>query len=305
MSAPANPSSGGLPPPALKGGGLPPRDLAFAVLIAFLWGISFIAIKAGVTAAPPLFFTALRFSFVAFPAVLFIPRPKARLLDLAGYGLCIGVGQFGLLFAAIKYGMPAGLASLVLQMQALFTMGLAWLFLGQRVTRSQIAGALVALAGVGVIGFFRGGATPLGPFLSVLGAAGFWSLGNLFSIRAGRTNMFGFIVWSSLFAPLPLLALSLLLEDRGLILAALVHPSPVVWGNAVFLAYVATMIGFGLWSFLLSRHPAAQVTPFSLLVPVVGIGAATLVYHEPLSAGMLLGIGVVMTGLAIAIFGRR
>jgi O-acetylserine/cysteine efflux transporter len=286
-------------------GGLPPRDIALAVLIAFLWGISFLAIKAGVAEAPPLFLTALRFTLAAFPAVLFIPRPKARLLDLAGYGLCIGVGQFGLLFAAIRFGMPAGLASLVIQMQALFTMALAWLFLGQSLRKSQILGALVALGGVGVIGWFRGGATPLGPFLAVLGAAGFWSLGNLFSIRAGRTNMLGFIVWSSAFAPLPLLVLSLLLEDRSAILAAILHPSLAVWGGAAFLAYGATMVGFGLWGFLLSRHPAGQVSPFSLLVPVFGIGAATLVFHEPLNAGVSLGIGVVMAGLAIAVFGRR
>ncbi|WP_294533701.1 EamA family transporter [uncultured Rhodoblastus sp.] len=284
---------------------MPPRDILLAVLTTFLWGVSFIAIKAGVAEAPPLFLTALRFALAAFPAVLFIPRPKAKLLDLAGYGLCIGIGQFGLLFAAIKWGMPAGLASLVIQMQALFTMALAFAFLGQSLRKTQIFGALVALSGVGAIGYFRGGATPLGPFLAVLGAAGFWSLGNLFSIRAGRTNMLGFIVWSSLFAPLPLLALSLLMEDRSAILAAILHPSWVVWGGAAFLAYGATMVGFGLWGFLLSRHPAGQVSPFSLLVPVFGIGAATLVFHEPLGAGVLFGIGVVMAGLAIAVFGRR
>jgi O-acetylserine/cysteine efflux transporter len=285
-------------------GALPPRDLALAVLVTFLWGLSFIAIKAGVAEAPPLFLTALRFALAAFPAVLFLPRPKVKLLDLAGYGLCIGVGQFGLLFAAIKFGMPAGLASLVIQMQALFTMALASAFLGQSVRKAQFFGALVALSGVGVIGWFRGGATPLGPFLAVLGAAGFWSVGNLFSIRVGRTPMLGFIVWSSVFAPLPLLVLSLLFEDRSQIVAAFLHPSFAVWGGAAFLAYGATMVGFGLWGFLLSRHPAGQVSPFSLLVPVFGIGAAALVFHEPLSPGVVLGVGVVMTGLAIAVFGR-
>ncbi len=286
-------------------GGLPPRDLALAVLIAFLWGVSFIAIKAGVAEAPPLFLTALRFSFAAFPAVLFIPRPKVRLLDLAGYGLCIGVGQFGLLFVSIKFGMPAGLASLVIQIQALFTIALAHVVLGQRARRGQLIGALVAMAGVGVIGFFRGGSAPLLPFLALIAAAAFWSAGNMFSIRAGRTHMLGFIVWSSLFAPMPLLGLSLLLEDHGAIARALLHPSLVVWGGAAFLAYGATTIGFGLWSYLLSRHPAAQVTPFALLVPVFGMGAAALVYHEPLSFGAMLGAGVVMAGLAIAVFSRR
>lgn len=195
MTAPA-----GGAPPASKAG-LPPRDLALAVLIAFLWGVSFIAIKAGVAQAPPLFLTALRFSLAAFPAVLFIPRPKVKLFDLAGYGLCIGVGQFGLLFASIAFGMPAGLASLIIQIQALFTIALAHVVLRQPVRRGQVVGALVALCGVGLIGLFRGGAVPLFPFLALIAAAAFWSAGNLFSIRAGRTHMLGFIVWSSFLRP--------------------------------------------------------------------------------------------------------
>ncbi len=288
-----------------RAGGLPPRDLALAVLIAFVWGVSFIAIKAGVAEAPPLFLTALRFSLAAFPAVLFIPRPKVKFLDLAGYGLCIGVGQFGLLFASIAFGMPAGLASLVIQIQVLFTIALAHFVLGQRARRGQVLGALVALCGVAIIGFFRGGSTPLFPFLALIAAAAFWSAGNMFSIRAGRTHMLGFIVWSSLFAPLPLLGLSLLLEDHAAIARALLHPTLVVWGGAAFLAYGATAVGFGLWSYLLSRHPAAQVTPFALLVPVFGMGAAALVYHEPLSHGALLGAGVVMAGLAVAVLSKR
>ena len=284
--------------------GLPPRDLALAVLIAFIWGVSFIAIKAGVSQAPALFVTALRFFLAAFPAVLFVPRPKVKLFDLAGYGLCIGVGQFGLLFVAIGYGMPAGIASLVIQIQALFTMVLAHFVLGQKARGAQVVGALVALAGVAVIGYDRGASAPLGPFFALLGAAAFWSLGNLFSIRAGRTNMFAFIVWSSLFAPLPLLALSLALEDHGKIVAALLHPSLVLWGSAAFLAYGATMVGFGLWSYLLSRHPAAQVAPFSLLVPVFGMAAAALIYHEPLSGMAAVGVLVVMAGLAITVLRR-
>jgi O-acetylserine/cysteine efflux transporter len=284
---------------------MPLRDMAFAVLVAAIWGLSFIAIKAGVAEAPPLFLTALRFFLAAFPAVLFVPRPSARLVDLAGYGLCIGVGQFGLLFSAISFGMPAGLASLVIQIQALFTLGLVHAVLGQKARGGQIAGALVALAGVGLIGFFRGLSAPMGPFVAVLGAAAFWSVGNLFSIRAGRANMFGFIVWSSLFSPLPLLLLSLAFEDRAAIAAALLHPSVAVWGGAAFLAWVATIIGFGLWSWLLSRHPAAQVTPFALLVPVFGLAGAHLVFGEPLDGKTLLGAAVTILGLAIAVFAGR
>jgi O-acetylserine/cysteine efflux transporter len=296
---------------------LPARDLALAVLIAALWGFSFIAIKAGVAEAPPLTFTALRFLLAAFPAVLFVPRPKARLRDIAAYGLCIGVGQFGLLFIAIKYGMPAGLASLVIQIQSVFTILLAWIALGQRPRAAQLIGAGVALSGVALIGASRGGlgagdaaasggfAAPVLPFVAVVGAAMFWAAGNLFSIRAGKVHMPGFIAWSSLVSPAPLLALSWALDDHAAILRALTHPSLAVWGGAAFLAYGATMIGFGLWSWLLSRHPVAQVAPFSLLVPVFGLSGAALVFGETLDGLIVLGIGVVLGGLAVAVLGPR
>jgi O-acetylserine/cysteine efflux transporter len=284
---------------------LPPRDIALALLIAALWGLSFVAIKAGVAQAPPLFLTALRFVLATFPAILFLPRPKAKFLDLAGYGLCIGVGQFGLLFLAIRYGMPAGLASLVIQTQAIFTMALAHFLLGQKTSRRQVAGSAVALAGVAIIGVSRGAAAPILPFLAVLAAALFWSAGNLFSIRAGRTNMLAFIVWTSAFAPLPLLALSFLLEDHAAIVAAIIHPTFAVWGGAAFLAYGATMVGFGLWSWLLSRHPAALVAPFSLLVPVFGMGSTALVFGETLGPSVILGAAVVLAGLALAVLPGR
>jgi O-acetylserine/cysteine efflux transporter len=284
---------------------LPPRDIALALLIAALWGLSFVAIKAGVAQAPPLFLTALRFALATFPAILFLPRPKAKLGDLAGYGLCIGVGQFGLLFLAIRYGMPAGLASLVIQTQAIFTMALAHFLLGQKTSKRQVAGSAVALAGVAIIGVSRGASAPILPFLAVLAAALFWSAGNLFSIRAGRTNMLAFIVWTSAFAPLPLLALSFLLEDHAAIIAAIAHPALAVWGGAAFLAYGATMVGFGLWSWLLSRHPAALVAPFSLLVPVFGMAATAYVFGETLGPSVIFGAAVVLAGLALAVLPGR
>ncbi len=291
--------------PRETGGMLPPRDMAMAVLVAAVWGVSFIAIKAGVAEAPPLFLTALRFFLAAFPAVLLVPRPDARLIDLAGYGLCIGVGQFGLLFAAIKFGMPAGLASLVIQIQALFTIGLAHVVLGQRGASRPDRGSPRRLGGHRFDRLFSQQRRSSGALFAVLGAAAFWSCGNLFSIRAGRTNMLAFIVWSSLFAPLPLLLLSFTLEDHAAIFRALLHPTLVVWGGAAFLAYVATIVGFGLWSHLLSRHPAAEVTPFALLVPVFGLAAAALVYQEPLRGGELAGVAVAMAGLAIAVLSGR
>lgn len=281
-----------------------PRDILAALAAALVLGLAFIAIKFGVREAPPLLLTALRFVFAAFPAVLFVKPPRAPAAMVMLYGLLIGVGQFGLLFLAIGLGMPVGLASLVIQLQAFVTIFLAWLVLGERPSAAQMAGAGVALLGVAAIGATRLGGASLGPLLMVVGAAFCWGAGNLVGKLAGKIDMFAFVVWSSLAAPVPLFALSLLFEgDRTL--HAVAHPSWVLALCVAALAYGGTILGFGLWSRLLAHHSAASVAPFALLIPVVGMISGRLVFAEPLGAFELLGAALVMAGLTFNVFGDR
>jgi len=281
-----------------------PRDILAALVAAIVLGLAFIAIKIGVREAPPLLLTALRFVFAAFPAILFVKPPRAPVAMVVAYGLLIGVGQFGLLFLAIGLGMPVGLASLVIQLQAFVTVLLAWVALGERPSAVQMTGAGVALLGVAAIGATRLGGASFGPFLMVIGAAFCWGAGNLISKLAGKIDMFAFVVWSSLAAPIPLLALSLLFEgDRTL--PALAHPSWVLALCVAALAYGGTIVGFGLWSRLLAHYSAASVAPFALLIPVVGMIAGWLVFGEPLGTFELLGAALVMAGLTFNVFGDR
>jgi O-acetylserine/cysteine efflux transporter len=281
-----------------------PRDLLAAILAATALGLAFIAIKLGVREAPPLMLTALRFVFAAFPALLFVEPPRARPLQVILYGLFIGVGQFGLLFLAIGQGMPVGLASLVIQLQAFVTVLLAWIALGERPTLAQAIGAGIALLGILAIGAGRLSGASLGPFLMVIAAAFCWAAGNLVSKLAGRVDMFAFVVWSSLAAPLPLLALSALFEGAAGF-EALAHPTLVLAACVAALAYGGTIIGFGLWIALLARHSAAKVAPFALLIPVVGMIAGRVFFAEPLGPFELAGAILVMAGLAFAVFGER
>jgi len=281
-----------------------PRDILAALGAALALGLAFIAIKIGVHEAPPLLLTALRFVFAAFPAVLFLKPPRAPFILTLMYGLFIGVGQFGLLFLAIGLGMPIGLASLVIQLQAFITVALSWAMLGERPTGVQAIGATVAFAGIATIGATRLGGASLGPFLMVLGAALCWGIGNMIGKRAGKIDMFAFVVWSSLAAPLPLFALSLAFEN-GRTLPALLHPSWVLAACVAGLAYGGTVIGFGLWSRVLARYSAAKAAPFALLIPVVGMISGWLVFGEPLSAFELLGAVLVMAGLTFNVFGDR
>ena len=282
-----------------------PRDILLALIVVVIWGLNFIAIKWGVAIVPPLLLTALRYCFAAFPAVFFVRRPKVKLSILIAYGIAVGVLQFGTLFVAIRLGMPAGLSSLVIQMQAFFTIGFAVLFLGERPGRYQIIGAGIALAGICAIALERLNGAALLPLLMTLAAAAFWGIANIASKKAGKIDMMAFVVWASLVPPIPLILVSLATEGFAADWAALSHPTWLLAGIIGFNSYAATLIGFGLWSVLLARYPVSTVAPFSLLVPVVGIASSVLLLHEPLSGLELVGSAVIFFGLLINVFGPR
>ena len=279
-----------------------PSDVLAAVSVAVVWGLTFIAIKVGVAETSPLMLSALRFLFAAFPAVLFVRPPKTRPWKVALYGLLLGAGQFGLLFMAIHAGFPIGLASLVIQAQAFFTVALAWVFLREFPRRIQVIGGIVAFAGIAVLGSARFVGASLGPFALVVLASFFWGSANVLAKTAGKVDMLAFTVWSSLAAPLPLIALSLVV-DGAAPLAGLSHPTLRLVASVLVVAYAGTIFGFGLWARLLSHYSAATVAPFALLVPVVGMVAGAVVFGEPLRPVELAGGVLVMAGLALNVLG--
>ncbi len=281
------------------------RDFLLALAVVTVWGVNFVAIRWGVDEVPPLLLTALRFACAAVPAVFFIRPPKVGLGILVSYGFAIGVLQFGLLFAAIKLGMPAGLSSLVMQLQAFFTIGLAVAFLGERPGLFQLAGAAVAFAGIGVIGLERLEGAALVPLLMTIAAALFWGIGNVITKKAGKIDMLSFVVWSSLVPPIPLFLASLLFEGPGALPQALGDITWLGGGSLLFISYAATLFGYGAWSMLLSRYPANLVAPFTLLVPIAGIGSAALLLGETVSGIEVLGSVLVFGGLLLNVFGPR
>lgn len=282
-----------------------PRDIFLALLVVTVWGVNFVAIRWGVDEVPPLLLTAMRYVVAALPAIFFVRRPAVGWSILIGYGFAIGVLQFGLLFMAIKLGMPAGLSSLVMQLQAFFTIALAVAFLGEKLGPFQIAGALVAFAGIGVIGLDRLEGAALLPLLMTIAAAFFWGVGNIVTKKAGQIDMLGFVVWSALVPPIPLFLASLVFEGPGALPQALRDITWLGAGSIAFIAYGATLVGYGIWSKLLSRYPANLVAPFSLLVPIAGIGSAALLLGETISQIEVLGSVLVFVGLLVNVFGPR
>ncbi|MDG5978437.1 hypothetical protein H010_24512 [Hydrogenophaga taeniospiralis CCUG 15921] len=285
---------------------MPFSHLLLALAVVFVWGTNFVVIRWGLDGLPPFLFATLRFTFSALPWLLFVPRPTAPWRKMAAFGVLLGVGQFGLLFLAMRSSISPGLASLVVQVQVFFTIGLSLLLMREHVRGFQIAGLLLALAGLGVIALNLDAAvvTWLGLAL-VLSAAFFWACANLVIKSLGPVNMLHFMVWSSVFAVPPLFALSWLLEGPQLMQSAVVQASPLVWASVLWQALGNTLFGYGLWNWLLARHPAATVTPLALLVPVFGMGASALSLGESLPGWKLGAAALVLSGLAVIVLWPR
>ncbi|MGL5929679.1 MAG: EamA family transporter [Dermatophilaceae bacterium] len=284
------------------------RDRGLATLVAVLWGLNFLAVRVALDAFPPFFLAALRYLLVAVPVVILVPRPKAPWRWLVGYGLGFGVLQFGLLFLAIDLGMPTGLSSVVLQAGAPMVIALGVLLLGERPTRRGVLGAVVAVAGLCVIGAERAGGGSWLPFALTLLAALGWALGTLSSRLAQPDSALRFALWMTVVPPVPLLALSAAMEGPVTGWRAMVDATTTgAAGPLVALGYIVvlgTVVSAALWSSLLKRHPAAVVAPFSMLVPVVGMGAAWLALDEQPSVVSLAGAATVLAGVAVGLARR-
>ncbi|MET9476403.1 EamA family transporter [Streptomyces sp. NPDC002917] len=280
-----------------------PLHIALAALVAAVWGVNFVVIEVGLGHFPPLLFSALRFLVAALPAVFFVGRPKVAWKWIVGVGLVLGVAKFGLLFIGMDRGMPAGLSSLVLQVQAVFTALIAATALGERPGRVRVLGMAVALAGIGVAAVDEGASGPVLAFVLVIAAAACWGVSNVLTRKAAPPDSLNFMVWVSTVPVLPLLGLSLLFEgwDRDADALAALDWSGV--GIIVYVAWITTVFGFGAWGFLLRHYPASSVAPFTLLVPVFGMSSAALLLDESVSplrwcaAALLVG-GVALTSLA-------
>lgn len=284
---------------------MPLKHSLLAVLVMILWGANFVVIDAGLDDVPPLLFLALRFVLVAFPLVFLVGRPAAGWRAVVAVGAFMSLGQFSLLYIALDLGLPAGLASLLLQAQVIFTIVIAAAVLHERPSRKQVIGAAIGTAGLATVALAHGFSSPVIPLLVVLGAALSWAVGNVVSRAAGVTSGLSLVVWSALVVPVPAAALSLLVDGPDEVGRALAGLSGVAIASTLYTAIGASLIGYGIWNSLLARHPAGSVVPFVLLVPPIGIVAAWLVQGEVPTSLELAGGAVMLAGVAIATISRR
>jgi O-acetylserine/cysteine efflux transporter len=288
---------------------LPLRHAALALAVVAVWGTNFVVIKVALGVLPPLLLAALRFALAWLPAALFIRPPAVPWRNLAVYGLLIGVGQFGLLYFAMTRFISPGLASLVVQTQVFFTIGLA-MFLArstrsERPMRLQMIALVLATAGIGVIAMNTGGmTTPLGLVL-ILGAALSWAGGNIVARLTPQADMLAYVVWSSVFA-VPVLAIaSLAFEGPQAIVQGLRAADVATWAAVAWQSVGNALFGFAVWGWLLARYPAATIVPMALLVPVFGMTSSALWLGEPMPAWKLTAAALVIGGLALNVLGPR
>ena len=281
---------------------LPWLHVLLAIAVVAVWGTNFVVIRIGLDHLPPLTFAALRFTFALLPAVFFLKKPDVPWRNLAAYGVLIGAGQFGLLYIAMSGFISPGLASLVVQTQVFFTIGLAMWLAKESIRSFQlVALGLAAVGLVVIVAHTDASVTPLGLALVLIAAAS-WAGGNAFSKAAGKVNMLAYVVWASLFSVPPLLILALVFEGPQAMIQGVRAADAATWAAVLWQSVGNTLFGYAAWGWLLSRHPAAVITPMAMLVPVFGMGASALWLGESLPPWKLLAAGLVMSGLAINIF---
>jgi len=276
-----------------------------ALIVTIIWGTNFVFIKIGLNELPPFLFATIRFILVAIPLVFILKKPNASWLLIAAYGLFIGVGQFGVLFYAMQNDIAPGLASLVLQTQVFFSIIFAIFFFKESIAPSQWLALLISFSGIALIASKTGGQTTLFGLALALLAAISWAMGNMTVKKAGKVNIIAFLAYSSLFAVPVLAAMSFYFEGWELIKTSIQSASMVSVYVILWQTIGNTLIGYGLWNFLLSRYNAATVTPWALLIPISGMSAASFMLDEPMPPWKLIAAALVISGLIINIIATK
>jgi O-acetylserine/cysteine efflux transporter len=277
-----------------------PKHILLALIVAAVWGANFVVIDVGLANFPPLLFSALRFLLAAFPAVLFIGKPQVRWRWILIVGVVLGVCKFSLLFIGMKAGMPSGLSSLVLQVQAVFTVAFAAVLLRERPRRAQMTGLTIALCGIVIVGLDSRSYAPLSAFLLIIAAGVCWGLANVATRRASPPDMFRFMVWVSVVPPIPLLLLSAIFEGVHQDVTALRDLSTSGIAATFYVAYAATLFGYGAWGYLIRTYGTGAVAPYSLAIPVFGLATAAIFQGERLDAVTGLASLLVLAGISVS-----
>lgn len=280
---------------------MPLLDWLLALLTILIWGLNFLVSKVGIAELPPLFFGLCRFIFVCFPAVFFIPRPKAPLGRVLVYGLTINFMQFGFMLSALSFGLAAGVTSLLLQVQVFFTILIAALYFHEKIPKHSIVAFAIAVLGIGLIIMMANTNTalPIAGLICIIMAALSWAIGNITIKVMHDVNMVSLVIWGGLVSVPAFAAATLLLEGPTMIAQAL---ETVTWRGMLAVLYgsvLSTLVGYVIWGRLLSTRPVSLIAPLTLLVPIIGLISNAWMFNEALTMWQWAGVAIVMLALVI------
>jgi O-acetylserine/cysteine efflux transporter len=285
---------------------MPISHVFLAILVTAIWGCNFIFIEFGIKEISPLLLCAIRFFLASFPAILFIKPPSREQLNaVILYGLIAFGLQFSLLFLGMHAGMSPGLASLLMQVQIFFSIFFAVILLGEAPNVFQVLGGLVSFSGISLVALHFDKSTSILGFILIICAAAAWGAGNLIPKKAPKMSMITLIVWGSFFACFPLFVTSLFIEGTSSIAQSYHQLSWLGIISLVYIVYLSTWVGYGLWSWLITQHAVATIAPFTLLVPIFAMLSSVLFTGELFQLWKFYAGILVISGLCINLLGTR
>lgn len=266
-----------------------------------IWGFNFSVIKLGADQVNPILLTAMRFAFAIVPAVFFIAKPKVKWRYILSYGLCFGVGVWGMMTWSITVGVSAGMAGLLLQLNIVATLFLAWFFLKENISWQKLVGAGLAIIGLAISLSLQDGSAPIEGLLFIMVAAFSWGLMSLIIKQSGTTQVFAFSVWGMLFAPFALILLAVSVYGVEVFVSLPTQMNREVWFSVLFQAYPTTLLGYWVWNKLLVKYPISQVAPLTMLVPVFGLLGSVIFYQEQISIEKIAAAFFILSGLMLSL----
>lgn len=281
------------------------KDLLLAIFITAIWGINFSVIKLGLTSLDPFMLAGLRFLLCAFPLIFFIKKPDVSFKYIISYGLLFGVGLWGIVSLGIYFGISAGMASLVLQLSAFITIILAAIVLKEKIDISKKLGIVIALLGlVLIISVTDGSVTLLGLVFVLIGAISL-SITNIIVKLVGTKDVFSFLIWATVFAPLPLFFLAYLTQGDIVFVEFFINLDKLAIFSILFQVYPTTLMGYWIWNSLLNKYPASSIAPLSLLIPVFGLAGSFFIFGETIGIIKILACIIILIGLLTNIYGQK
>ena len=277
---------------------MPAKHLFLIILVCLSWSFNFTAGAAGMQHFSPLLFMILRFSIILIAVFPFLRRPPpGQWLRLLLVCVLIGVLHFTIMFWALARSTDVSSVAIIQQTYIPMAVVLAIIILGEQIGWRSLLATAIAFTGVMVIGFDPLVLGQLDVLALALLSALFQALGSIYMRGIRGVGVFSFQAWTAVISLPCLVLLSLLLEQGQL--AAIQTASWVHWSSVAYSALIASLVGHGIFYFLVQRHPLSSVMPYMLLTPVFAVLFGVLVWGDRPGWRLFLGGLLVLTGIFV------